>query len=187
MDNGGKALAAFVVFLVVLAGWAAIGSDWTIKDPSTTTTVVTAAVAKGEGTQKTTTVTTRDRGRPTRTVTTIESAPGAAAQPRKTVTTTVAGGKGVLERVFGAGGLIILRLGAIVLVAFLAGALVQRMLLGQYAIKVGPLELPAIADKAAEGLAGLSKKIDADSASMKGDLAVLYARLAELEKKVPGG
>ena len=48
-----------------------------------------------------------------------------------------------LERSLADGGLLLLRLGLIALAAFLAGAVVQRTLLGEFAVKAGPIELPA--------------------------------------------
>lgn len=192
METLAKILSSLVAVGVVVVGIAAMGGDWTVDDPKTTTTVVSAAVGKGERAQKTTTVTTRHGGRVARTTKTVEATPGRAAQPAKRVTTTVAGGKTVIERVLGDGGLVMLRLGAIVLAAFLAAAIVQRVVLGEYAITVGGLELPAVAaGKAAEGLDAVSEKIDAidgarqgDAAQAKADLAVLYARLAALEQRV---
>jgi len=37
-----------------------------------------------------------------------------------------------------------LRVGIVVLAAFLAGAVAQRVLLGDYALKVGPVAVPAL-------------------------------------------
>lgn len=50
----------------------------------------------------------------------------------------------VLERSLSPASLLLLRFAAVVLVAFLAAAAVQRVLLGQYQLKVGQLEIPVV-------------------------------------------
>lgn len=59
---------------------------------------------------------------------------------RKTTTREVE--RSFAERGLAVGGLLLLRLGIVVLAAFLAGAVVQRTLLGEFAVKLGPIEIP---------------------------------------------
>jgi hypothetical protein len=66
-----------------------------------------------------------------------------------TKTITKEASRSFVERSLAAGGLLFLRIGVVVLAAFFAGALVQRMILGNYALKVGPVELPELARAAA--------------------------------------
>jgi hypothetical protein len=61
-----------------------------------------------------------------------------------TVTTRSESSQSLLDRGLAAGGLLILRLGIVALAAFLAGAVVQRIKLGDFQLKLGPLEVPAL-------------------------------------------
>lgn len=67
----------------------------------------------------------------------------------ETKTTTGEASRSFVERSLAAGGLLLLRIGIVALAAFLAGAVVQRTILGDFAMKLGPLEVPKLA-KAAE-------------------------------------
>lgn len=181
-----------VAVLVLVVGGLALVRDGHVLNPKSTTTVTTAEVGEVAGGKKTTTVVTEEKGKETKRVTTTENQPRSPRQPEKTVTTVGSGERGLLERVLGDAGLVILQIGAVLLAAFLAAALIQRAILGQYAIKVGALELPAVAvDTTADALEALGSKIDKldkerrdGAANVRDHLAVLYKRLDLLEKEV---
>jgi hypothetical protein len=59
-------------------------------------------------------------------------------------TTTGEADRSFLERSLAAGGLLLLRIGVVAFAAFLAGAVVQRTLMGDFALKLGPLEIPQL-------------------------------------------
>ena len=65
-------------------------------------------------------------------------------KPVERTTTTKPASAPWVERALGNSGLLLLRVGIVVLAAFLAGAVAQRVLLGDYALKVGPVEVPAL-------------------------------------------
>jgi hypothetical protein len=67
-----------------------------------------------------------------------------------TKTTTAEASRSFVERSLASGGLLLLRIGIIALAAFLAGAVVQRTILGVFAMKLGPLEVPELAKRTAE-------------------------------------
>jgi hypothetical protein len=67
----------------------------------------------------------------------------------ETRTTTSEASRSFVERSLAAGGLLLLRIGIVALAAFLAGAVVQRTILGDFAMKFGPVEVPALAQTAA--------------------------------------
>ena len=67
-----------------------------------------------------------------------------------TTTTTKEADRSLLERSLAAGGLLLVRIGVVALAAFLAGAVVQRTLLGNFALKLGPLEIPELKRAAEE-------------------------------------
>jgi len=62
------------------------------------------------------------------------------------------------ERALGPPGLLFLRLSLVLLVAFFSGAAVQRVLLGEFSLKVGPIELPPLPPLQEEAL----QKVPAD-------------------------
>lgn len=66
-------------------------------------------------------------------------------ETEKTETTTAEADESLLERSLAAGGLLLFRVGIVALAAFLAGAVVQRTVLGNFAIKVGGVEVPELA------------------------------------------
>jgi hypothetical protein len=72
-----------------------------------------------------------------------------------TKTTTEEAPRSFVERALAAGGLLLLRIGAVVLASFIAGAAVQRAILGRFDMKLGPLELPDLKDTAEETEAAL--------------------------------
>jgi DNA-binding XRE family transcriptional regulator len=56
----------------------------------------------------------------------------------RTTTTTTEESSSLVERLLGKSGTLVLRLGLVVLVAWLAAALLQRALLGNYGLRIGP-------------------------------------------------
>lgn len=91
---------------------------------------------------------------------TLKDDPFSPPVETRTVTKTEADGKvskevtqspasqTLVERGLAQGGLVFLRLGVVVLAAFLAGAFVQRFVLAEFAVEVGGLKLPALAQTA---------------------------------------
>lgn len=193
-----KERAAYWVPLVVALAVLVVGGvkflgDSDVLDPEAKTTVTTDAVPEVPGAKKTTTEVVKQRGTQTKTTTTTEQQAPTPAQPAKTETTIEKGERTFLERVLGDGGLVALQLGALLLAAFLAAALLQRILLGQYAITIGSLELPAVAtaEVTADALEALDAKIDEldqqrrdGAANVREDLAILYRRLDLIEKQL---
>ena len=109
--------------------------------PKTTKTLVrTGAGAKHPVTR---TIVTESAGRMTETTTTTGEAAGS-----------------FFERALAASGLLFLRLGLLLVAAFLAGAIVQRTLLGRFAFKLGPVEVPDL-PQAAEASRDAINKIQA--------------------------
>jgi hypothetical protein len=97
-------------------------------------------------------------------------------------TTTKDVDEGLLDGALSAGGSVLVRLAICVLLAFLAGALVQRLLLGQFSLKLGPLEVPelqaaaAVSEELAEEVVALKTAV----AGQQREVAALNARLAEV-------
>lgn len=119
---------------------------------------------------------------------------------RKTVEETTSDDPGsLLERSLAAGGLLLMRLGVVAGAAFLAGAVVQRTMLGHFALELGPLKVPDLPEAAAaseEGIAALKTRVvqqdgtirtigTATSQAVQGvseEIARLKARTEELER-----
>lgn len=79
-----------------------------------------------------------------------------------TKTTRSEAHRSFLEKALAPGGLLLLRIGLVALAAFLAGAVVQRTLLGDFALKMGPLEVPELQRAAAasdEALSAISTEL----------------------------
>jgi hypothetical protein len=181
-----------VAIVVVVVGVGQLVGDSSVLDPKSTSTVTTAKVDAIPGTPKTTTEVVKQKGAKTKTTTTTEHQANTPEQPQKTVTTTEAGDRTFLERVLGDSGLVVLQIGAVLLAAFLAAAVFQRVILGEFAIKIGSLEVPAVAaGTAADGLEALAAQIaELDQKRRDGDadandhLALLYKRLDLIEKEI---
>jgi hypothetical protein len=94
-----------------------------------------------------------------------------AGKPTETTTTRKPESSGFVERALGNSGLFLLRVGIVALAAFLAAAVVQRTIMGDYALKVGPLEIPALTEASETALEGV-----------KADLERLNGQVAELER-----
>ena len=65
---------------------------------------------------------------------------GKSTRPRvsRTTTTTTESSSSFAERLLGKSGTVLLRLGLVALVAWLAAALLQRAILGTYSLRIGP-------------------------------------------------
>jgi uncharacterized membrane protein YraQ (UPF0718 family) len=182
-------VAAAVIFAL---GVMKIAGDSRVLDPEATTTVTTGAAPETPAATKVTKEVVQQRGTRTKTTTTTERQPAVPAQPEKTVTTTEKGERTFLERILGDGGLLVLQLGAVLLAAFLAAAILHRIILAQYAVKFGALELPAVAvDATADALEALGSKIEEleekrrdGAADVREDLAILYKRLDLIDKQL---
>jgi hypothetical protein len=119
----------------------------------------------------------------------VESGP----QGETTTTTTQEADDSLVERLFSSGGLLILRLGLVAAAAFLAGAVVQRTLLGEFAIKIGPVDVPQLKDvaKAADDLGRdvvgrISALSDATQQALDAS-ALIAERLDDLERRISEG
>jgi hypothetical protein len=204
------AITAFVVVLVfsliilvvpAARHWSAVWDNDPFA-PRTTTTTVTKVTGGFKG-DRPAVVTTRGGGAAAKTVTTRN---GRATE--RTVTTAPAD-ESFTERALGESGLLIGRIALAVLAAFLAGAIVQRVVLGHYAVKVGTFELgelPAVAEDVKKGLAAvndLTKQLKEDldkerangqeiaetlakvAASTLAGIEALDRRLTDLEARIP--
>ena len=79
------------------------------------------------------------------------------------VTKTIVADDSSVERALGDGGLLLVRIGVAAAAAFLAGAVVLRILLGRYGFKAGGLELEDVTTgvaASAEALTALTKVVD---------------------------
>lgn len=125
---------------------------------------------------------------------TVTKAPDAAGQTRMTTTvvtdtpgslseattTTAPANDSLFARALTGAGFLFFRIALAALAAFLAGAVVQRTLLADFAVKVGPVEVPALA-----GAADASKSaIDALNQSLKKQTTSLGGRLGRLKSRV---
>jgi len=144
--------AAIVAGLVFAAGlWFAIGAvlkehnSSLFADPTGHRTVtVTVSHETGAAAQpKITKTVTKTRGgankRAQTTTTVVTETPSAG---KETTTTTSEARDSLFERALAGAGFLFFRIGLAALAAFLAGAVVQRTLLGDFAVKVGPVEVP---------------------------------------------
>lgn len=146
------AQTAFVV-VAVAALPLAVGGD--VRDAyrslrgdgaaSTARTVTETLTPPSESVERT--VTERPTG--TETATKTVSSPAV----RTTQTVTADRERRTWDDVLSPGGLLLLRAALAILVAFLTAAAVQRMLLGNFAVKVGQLDIPAITRSAVEAAA----------------------------------
>jgi DNA-binding XRE family transcriptional regulator len=106
-----------------------------------------------------------------------------ASRPRvsRTTTTTTEEASSLPERLLGKSGTLALRLGLVVLVAWLAALLLQRAIIGNYALRIGPA--PARARKApASTLNGVAPHAAEDA-----DTAVVPAQNGDSNAPEPAG
>jgi hypothetical protein len=109
---------------------------------------------------------------PRTTVRVVKTEPGGAQTVTETTSDT---SRSFLEKSLAAGGLLLLRLGIVALAAFLAGAVVQRILLANFALKLGPLEVPDIKRAAAaseEALRAIEDRLGKQARATESAMAV---------------
>lgn len=180
------AFAGFATFIVTSAGGPG--------NPKATTTVTESGKPRPRATHKRTLEITRGPDGATRKITRIREGPP-AGQPKKTTSTVEEGERTFLERILGEGGLQILQWALALFGAFLVGALVQKVLLGDYSIKIGSLEIAAAAKASAKGLEELNAKLTAEVAAVETanaegevklleNLEIAYRRIELLEKEI---
>jgi hypothetical protein len=194
-------IAGVVALIALIAALALLDVGAEVDTPSSTTTVTKEAVPSGASSTTTTTVTPAREGARGETTVVEKNAP---RRPAETTVTEKSGERSFLERVLGGNGVAVLQIGAALLAAFAAGAVTQRVLLGQYGFKLGGFELSEIAGASTEALEKLKQEVAAEitrvekrateglsrvdrsrrkvDASLKKDLAEAYRRLAVLEK-----
>jgi hypothetical protein len=198
-------ISALLFCAVLFIGLRGISGDADIDAPQTITTVEKGAAAATPTVTNKTTVIGRAPGQePTRTTTTQVQG-GRPERPRATVTTTTDGERTTLERILGDGGVSILQIALVVLAAFLAAAVAQRVLVAQYGgFKIGGVELGSIADASTTGIVELKDAVkqlrqdaamDVDvrkaleesrheDAAVNRDLALLLRRLDLIERRL---
>lgn len=147
--------AARIVSLIVVA----IGVSLVVLPLRTNVTALLEDDPFSPGLQTTRTAVEGPMG----TITTITEAPGDAA---------------LVEQIVGRGGLVLVRLAVVAGAAFLAGALVQRILLASFPIEVAGLKFPEVADASEEGLEEVSSRIDDIREAIK-DVALAGAQLGD--------
>ncbi len=202
-------VAVVTFFAVLVVGAWVVGRDHGVEHPKTTTVVTKSAVAAGNTSQKSTQVVLDARGR-TKTSTKTTTTTATPAGPASTETTSVDGGRSFIERVLGDNGVVFLQFGVVLLAAFIAGAAIQRVLVGQFGgFKVGMFEIAELAGSSAESvlkledalaksqqessmklheiqteLAKISKESSALDSKLSGDLALVASHLAGVEAKL---
>ncbi len=93
----------------------------------------------------------------------------------------------LLERALAPGGLLLVRIGVVALGALLAGAVVQRILLGNFAFKAGSLELADLPEATEEVTARLTALIDAQKQGTEAAMsraALALRRVAAVEERI---
>lgn len=106
-------------------------------------------------------VLSEDPFKPHQVVTTVDKSTydsGSGVTTKETTTTNTEASEDLLTRSLSSGGLLLLRIAVAGLAAFLAGAVIQRAVLGRFDIKVGPIELSELG-KAAEAASGGIEKL----------------------------
>jgi len=182
--------AAVVFFVVLIIGGLVIDRNDVVEHPKTTTVVTKSSVQKSATSQKSTQVVRSAQGR-TKTRTTWTTRTAAPAVPQSTETTTVDGGQSFIERMLGDNGVVFLQIGVVLLAAFIAGAAIQRVLVGQYGgLKAGSFEIAELAnlsdetvEKLQAALAALQQDSSAQLGAMKADVKTIRTRLARTRKE----
>jgi hypothetical protein len=85
------------------------------------------------------------------------TAKGTESTEKREVTT--ASKETALERALGKPGLLLARLLLVVLVAFFSGAAVQRIILGEFSLKLGPVEVPPLPPAPPEALSPVPEEV----------------------------
>jgi hypothetical protein len=184
-------VAAVVALAITTAGVVVIASDSDVLGPTSKTTVTKSAQSAAPKTRKTTVVESRERGRAKSRTRTVETQPGKSAQPQEVTTTRQEGERTFLERVLGDVGIVVLQLGVVILAAFVGAALVQRIIVGEYAVEIGSFKLSQLANTSLTALESLRRELTKvnrarvqDAARTKDDLAAAYRRMDLIEKRL---
>jgi hypothetical protein len=192
------AVAIFVTGVVLLVG------DGDVTGPTSETTVVKERATPVPGARKET-VTRPRAGQESGRSITVETQSRTGGAPRQTTVTTQAGERSLLERVLGDSGLVVLQIGVILLAAFVGGAVVQRIVIGDFSgIELGNLKLAALADASEKSTDKLKAEVvelrelldhniaRADDTQQKAallaqSLALAYQRMDLIDKKIDDG
>jgi hypothetical protein len=170
---------ALIAALIALGGfiWLVIDAEGGLEDNRATTTVTESAKPAGPPTVETTEEVQKGPKGNTETKKTVEKG-ATPEQPASTKTTVEKGERTFLERILGDQGLDILRWALAFLGALLVGAFVQKILLADFSIKFGGLELNSVTQASAKALKELETQLqreigEVDAESSKRDLRLL--------------
>jgi hypothetical protein len=140
--------------------------------PRTVTTTVVRITGPGKRPvgKRTTTVTKAPatRGKRAKTTTTVVTEHG--GRTREVTKTTEDADDSVFERSLSGAGFLLFRFALLFVAAFLAGAVVQRTLLANFAFKVGPVEvpgLPAAADASKTAITTLTDSVNKQTVRLR--------------------
>ncbi len=156
MVSRGRAdkVAAFVgVVILLVGGFLAFRHGLDLAAPTKTTTVVESASGSGVGKATTTSQAASETG-------SAAATQEATGEPTgKTTTTTETGARSTLERALDDGGAGLIKLAAVMLATFVAAAFTQRLLLGDFSLKLGPLELAQVQERNEQTLIKLTARV----------------------------
>jgi hypothetical protein len=165
-QNATKAAIAAAVLTLIVGGYLIASNAPDLDPPKKTTTVKEVNTGSGLGKKTTATEITRPAQPPPagetqqageKTTTTVDE-PRGNPSDKKTTTTEVSP-KSFTERMLGDGGLVLVQIGILLLAAFLAAAFTQRLLVGDFALKLGFIELSALQEGAEENVKDLTAKV----------------------------
>jgi hypothetical protein len=205
------AIGVLVVGLVLVLGpsYRHFNSQVWDRDPFSrrlVTTTETKRTVPGRtsapATTKTTKTTTLDEDGDIAKTTVIETTSATSSQVKPSTEVTATKNEAddsFLERALGPGGLIVFRFAIVAFAAFIAGAVVQRTVMGQFAIKLGVLELGELQAATTDSVAELKKTTDSLAATQarlarlvgskekktRATMEALSAQVKELEKRLP--
>jgi hypothetical protein len=190
MSKAANIAAALVASVVFAAGlWFAIGADLRhhesslYADPTAhrvQTVIVTRQNGRGARPRVTTTVTRTRIGKKKPAEITTRVVTSSPASGKQTTVTLREADDSLLDRALAGAGFLFFRIGLAALAAFLAGAVVQRTLLGSFAMKVGPVELPDLPAAANASMSAIRDVKD----SLKRQTSTLGRRMLGLNAKL---
>jgi hypothetical protein len=211
----GALIAALAVLglgsaLVLVPSFRKFHSEIWKRDPFAVrmvTTKVTKSANPGKTVKpatKTVTRTTTVGATGTTTVTSVTRTPRtvqAGLVATSTTTTTNEANDSLLERALSTGGLVLFRLAIVAFAAFIAGAVVQRAILGRYTLKIGPLEFGDIQAATEEAVTtlktaltslgdnekALSQDFNRQSAATKKAIRALSEQVEAIRRRLPPG
>jgi hypothetical protein len=178
-----NAVAAVIFFVALVCGAFVLGRNHRVERPTTVTSVTKSAAAAVASSQKVIEV-IHEHGKKLKTTTTTTKA-ATPATPKSHEVTSVHGGRSFAERILGNTGLVLVRVGLLLLAAFIAAATIQRVLVGQYGgLKVGSIDIAELTDESVGKLGAAMTKLQEESASTlkstKDEITELQARLERL-------